>query len=458
MYEYGIKIVGEISTSFTVTNPDGETETIGGNPNTYLTKTIRRSDSSQFTYKYKFKDCSFEENGYITSNKIVPEVGDEYLKNICQKKYFPKLLEKTYLNVQNDIENKDVKFYNEEKKEFAKGQISSWISTKEYFTADYYIKSSLCTDYVKIRTFRSYANEDYVEHITDNDVPAKCVEKPPSQTYYLKIKNSLSESYKLFALRSGSYVEIQRGTTKTFNDTSTFTMNLYITSSKCPEYTFVGIHQASTSSSDVDVIDDNRVPDKCVDNSPPSQTYYLKIKNSLSESYKLFALRSGSYVEIQRGTTKTFNDTSTFTMNLYITSSKCPEYTFVGIHQASTSSSDVDVIDDNRVPDKCVVTDEDESSKILKYTLSSTVNNIRRPIQIHIVKEAADGCIPSKNSPLESLSSSKDNSLEKSGTSNNRKNSKNSPNVMLIVGFVAAMAAIVAIVVIYKKNAGKSSQ
>ena len=368
MYEYGIKIVGEISTSFTVTNPDGETETIGGNPNTYLTKTIRRSDSSQFTYKYKFKDCSFEENGYITSNKIVPEVGDEYLKNICQKKYFPKLLEKTYLNVQNDIENKDVKFYNEEKKEFAKGQISSWISTKEYFTADYYIKSSLCTDYVKIRTFRSYANEDYVEHITDNDVPAKCVEKPPSQTYY------------------------------------------------------------------------------------------LKIKNSLSESYKLFAQQSGSYVEILSGTTKTFKDTSTFTMNLYITSSKCPEYTFVGIHQASTSSSDVDVIDDNRVPDKCVVTDEDESSKILKYTLSSTVNNIRRPIQIHIVKEAADGCIPSKNSPLESLSSSKDNSLEKSGTSNNRKNSKNSPNVMLIVGFVAAMAAIVAIVVIYKKNAGKSSQ
>lgn len=298
-------------------------------------------------------------------------------------------------------------------------------------------------------------NEDYLSNICQVRKFPQYLEKT-----YLKVSNDIeNEDVKLYYENKNEKIEIAKSDPISLESSSSyFNINFYVTSSKCKSYEKIGYLRSTGDKDSTFAIKDKDVPSKCIQQTPPSQTYYLKIKNSLSESYKLFALRSGSYVEIQRGTTKNFTDTSTFTMNLYITSSKCPEYTLVGIHQASTSSSDVDVIDDNRVPDKCVVTDEDESSKILKYTLSSTVNNIRRPIQIHIVKEAADGCIPSKNSPLESLSSSKDNSLEKSGTSNNRKNSKNSPNVMLIVGFVAAMAAIVAIVVIYKKNAGKSSQ
>lgn len=97
--------------------------------------------------------------------------------------------------------------------------------------------------------------------------------------HFITITNNFSISdYRLFSLeRSGSYEEISNQRSITAN--YAFTINLYMKSAFCPNYTLIGSINSTTNSPNDNIIQDSDAPSSC--QSP--FTNFLTITNNFTE-------------------------------------------------------------------------------------------------------------------------------------------------------------------------------
>ena len=263
-YVFKVKIVGPTTTQFTYTyvddNGQGETETCGPLIDT-SSCFIQISTNVLFHYSFDFGKCQFDQEGYDTKNNIIPEVGEDYLKNICTVKAFPQMLAMTYLNYTNEIQNDDIKLYAklDDYIPSPKGIRKSFTNKGGYFNLELYATSSYCQDYTKIGYLRSTHDINAIFKVTDSSIPATCL--PP--TFYLKVKNSIEGDYQLFALDSGNYKEIKKGEIYSKEGESQFSIEFFIKSSTCQDYTSIGKVDAQTDENYIDAAVDTDIPDKC---------------------------------------------------------------------------------------------------------------------------------------------------------------------------------------------------
>lgn len=151
----------------------------------------------------------------------------------------------------------------------------------------------------------------------------------PIEMNYVTIDNRMTfRTYHLFAKNGDDYIEIRKRELYKIEQKGEFSINLYFTSYKCPQYTLLQTVESSYLSSYIKYIRDYDIPEICID--PKTDMVCINLSQVPSEySFGYIPPRGDKIIDIENGFVEIV-DKSSFSLPLYLTKSPyCEPNTFI---------------------------------------------------------------------------------------------------------------------------------
>lgn len=321
----------------------------------YLSKSGKYEEIG-FRY-FEQSNSSFQIQLYMTSYRCqqynlvatIESSTEKDFEKVVQNSDAPANCQPTYyIALKNEFSRTDFHLYylasNEEYEEVLSDVVT--LKKNEQFSIDLYMTSPFCTTYNYICSLNSTLDEGFINEINDSYAPLNCQYQ---SEYFLTVVNGFTTNdYHLFyrSEDSADYVAIENSLF--FSYPLSFTVDLYLTSEKCPQYRFIDKVRSSTNKSYEKVVENADVPENC-----QQSKYFITITNNFTyPDYLLYySLDKRRYIEIENVTS--IDDLNQFTVYLYMKSNLCSKYSLIDQYDSSVDKLYTLEITDDDAPESC---------------------------------------------------------------------------------------------------------